>query len=42
MIETTETIAQHIDIQIPLGKILFPEYVSPPEIVELYEKFNNN
>lgn len=37
MITTTTEIAQEIDIDIPLGEILFPKYESPEHIKELYE-----
>ena len=40
MIDNTAIVAEMIQLEIPLGKILFPEYVSPPEIVELYQKFS--
>lgn len=41
MIDTTEKIWDMINLEIPLGKILFPEYESPEEIKELYKKFQN-
>lgn len=39
MIANTEKVASMIDLQIPLWNILFPEYESPENIKELYEKF---
>jgi DNA polymerase III subunit alpha len=39
MINTTRSIAQMISLEIPLGKILFPVYESPSDIIELYEEF---
>jgi DNA polymerase III subunit alpha len=41
MIDTTAAIATQIDIQIPLGKALFPTYHTPPAIHELYTKFQS-
>lgn len=40
MIDETEKVAAMINLDIPLGKILFPIYESPTEIKELYEKFS--
>jgi DNA polymerase III subunit alpha len=40
MLDTTGTIAEMINIEIPLGKILFPIYESPDEIKWLYEIFS--
>ena len=37
--DTTVSVAEGIDLVIPLGKLLFPVYESPAEIVDLYEKF---
>jgi DNA polymerase III alpha subunit len=37
--ETTVSVAEGIDLVIPLGKLLFPIYESPAEIVDLYAKF---
>jgi DNA polymerase III subunit alpha len=39
MCENTGIIAEGIALEIPLGKLLFPIYESPAEIVELYGKF---
>lgn len=39
MIETTVKIADKIDINIELNKLLFPIYESPEEIKNLYDKF---
>ncbi|MEI7478280.1 MAG: hypothetical protein WCJ81_07530 [bacterium] len=41
LLDTTEAIANQINIEIPLHKLLFPVYESPEEIKELYEKFQN-
>lgn len=38
MIQSTADIADMIDLDIPLNKILFPKYESPDQIKELYEK----
>ena len=38
MIQTTANIADMIDLDIPLNKILFPKYESPDQIKKLYEK----
>lgn len=41
MIEMTAKIAEKIDINIELNKLLFPVYESPEEIKSLYDKFLN-
>lgn len=39
MCDTTVKIAEKTSLEIPLGKLLFPVYESPAEIVDLYAKF---
>lgn len=38
MIQTSKNIAESIDLEIPLGQILFPKYESPDDIKKLYEQ----
>jgi DNA polymerase III subunit alpha len=40
MIDNTSIVADMINVEIPLGKILFPIYESPDEIKSLYEEFS--
>lgn len=41
MIQNTQTIAESIQLDIPMDTILFPKYESPGHIKELYEKYKD-